>query len=299
MKAVIVAAGYGSRFLPASKTVPKEMFPIIDRPAIDFILQELRESGIEDILFITSRRKRALEDYVDREVELEQVFESEGNAVKQRSIAVPPGRFLFLRQQRMLGTGQAILLAESFTGGDPFVVVFPDDLHAGDPPLTRQLIDTYDRTGCSVLAVEHDPPHLERYGVVSLAADGLHVTDIVEKPPPGTEPSRDISIGRYLYTPEIYPALRRRWERHRGGEFNYTEFNYTEFNYTEGVRELARDGRVVIRRMDGRRLDLGAPAGYLRSILEYAATVPELAAEIEAFRAAGDTPASDSAASAS
>lgn len=289
MKAVIVAAGYGSRFLPASKTVPKEMFPIIDRPAIDFILQELRESGIEEILFITSRRKRALEDYVDREVELEQVFESEGNAVKQRSIAVPPGRFLFLRQERMLGTGQAILLAESFTGGDPFVVVFPDDLHAGDPPLTRQLIDTYDRTGCSVLAVEHDPPHLERYGVVSLAADGLHVTDIVEKPPPGTEPSRDISIGRYLYTPEIYPALRRRWERHRGGEFNYTE----------GVRELARGGRVVIRRMDGRRLDLGAPAGYLRSILEYAATVPELAAEIEAFRAAGDAPASASAASAS
>lgn len=275
MKAVIVAAGYGSRFLPASKTVPKELFPIIDRPAIDFILQELRESGIEDILFITSRRKRALEDYVDREVELEQVFESEGDAVKRRSIAVPPGRFLFLRQERMLGTGQAILLAESFTGGDPFVVVFPDDLHVGGPPLTRQLIDAYDRTGCSVLAVEHDPPHLERYGVVSLAADGLHVTDIVEKPPPGTEPSRDISIGRYLYTPEIYPALRRRWERHRGGEFNYTE----------GVRELARGGRVVIRRMDGRRLDLGAPAGYLRSILEYAATVPELAAEIEAFRA--------------
>ena len=109
MKAVIVAAGYGSRFLPASKTVPKEMFPVIDRPAIDFILQELRDSGVDDILFITSRRKRALEDYVDREVELEQVFESEGAAAKQRTIAVPPGRFLFLRQQRMLGTGQAIL----------------------------------------------------------------------------------------------------------------------------------------------------------------------------------------------
>ena len=96
MKAIIVAAGYGSRFLPASKTVPKEMFPVIDRPAIDFILQELRESGIEEILFITSRRKRALEDYVDREVELEQVFESEGAVAKQRTIAVPAGRFFFL-----------------------------------------------------------------------------------------------------------------------------------------------------------------------------------------------------------
>ena len=106
MKAVIVAAGYGSRFLPASKTVPKEMFPVIDRPAIDFILQELRESGIDDILFITSRRKRALEDYVDREVELEQVFESEGAVDKQRTIAVPQGRFFFLRQKRMLGTGR-------------------------------------------------------------------------------------------------------------------------------------------------------------------------------------------------
>ena len=286
MKAIIVAAGYGSRFLPASKTVPKEMFPVIDRPAIDFILQELRESGIEEILFITSRRKRALEDYVDREVELEQVFESEGAVAKQRTISVPPGRFFFLRQQRMLGTGQAILLAEPFTGDDPFVVVFPDDLHIGEPPLTRQLIDTYERTGCSVLAVEHDPPHLERYGVVALADDGLHVTDIVEKPAPGTEPSRDISIGRYLYTPEIYPALRRRLERHGGGEFNYTE----------GVEELARQGRVVIQRMVGRRLDIGSPAGYLRSILEYAARDPELAAEIESFRAADPAAGADSAA---
>ena len=277
MKAVIVAAGYGSRFLPASKTVPKEMFPVIDRPAIDFILQELRESGIDDIMFITSRRKRALEDYVDREVELEQVFESEGAVDKQRTIAVPPGRFFFLRQQRMLGTGQAILLAEPFTGDDPFVVVFPDDLHVGEPPLTRQLIDTHERTGCSVLAVEHDPPHLERYGVVALAEDGLHITGIVEKPPPGTEPSRDIAIGRYLFTPEIYPALRNRWKRHEGGEFNYTE----------GVEDLAREGRVVIQRMVGRRLDIGTPAGYLRSILEYGSRDPELAAEIEAFRAAG------------
>lgn len=290
MKAVIVAAGYGSRFLPASKTVPKEMFPIVDRPAIDFILQELRESGIEDVLFITSRRKRALEDYVDREVELEQVFESEGNAAKLRSIAAPPGRFVFLRQQRMLGTGHAILMAEPFTGGDPFVVVFPDDLHVGGPPLARQLIDTYDRTGCSVLAVEHDPPHLERYGVVALAADGLHVTDIVEKPPPGAEPSRDASIGRYLYTPEIYPALRRRWEHHQG----------REFNYTEGVQELARDGRVVIRRMEGRRLDIGAPAGYLQSILEYAAADPALAAQVDQFCAGGvSAPGKDSSANAS
>jgi UTP--glucose-1-phosphate uridylyltransferase len=147
------------------------------------------------------------------------------------------------------------------------------------------LIDTHVRTGCSVLAVEHDPPHLERYGVVALAEDGLHVTDIVEKPAPGTEPSRDICIGRYLYTPEIYPALRSRWERHGGGEFNYTE----------GVEELARQGRVVIQRMIGRRLDIGAPAGYLRSILEYAARDPELAAEIESFRAA-DPAGADSAA---
>ena len=200
------------------------MFPVLDRPAIDFILEELRESGIDDILFITSRRKRALEDYVDREVELEQVFESEGADAKQRTIAVPPGRFFFLRQKQMLGTGQAIMLAEPFTGDDPFVVVFPDDLHVGEPPLTRQLIDTYERTGCSVLAVEHDPPHLERYGVVALADDGLHITGIVEKPPPGTEPSRDISIGRYLYTQRSTVPCgtagtprRRRVQLHRGG----------------------------------------------------------------------------------
>ena len=283
MKAVIIAAGYGSRFLPASKTVPKELFPVIDRPAIDFILQELRDSGITDVLIITSRRKRSLEDYVDREVELEQVFETERAVDKQRRISVPRGRFFFLRQQKMLGTGQAILLAEPFTGDSPFVVVFPDDLHIGEPPLTRQLINTYERTGCSVLAVEHDPPHLERYGVVALADDGLHVTGIVEKPAPGTEPSRDIAIGRYLYTPEIYPALRNRWDLHRNGEFNYTE----------GVEELAQQGRVVIQRMVGRRLDIGTPSGYLRSILEYASQNPELAEEIESFRAnvSADEPA--------
>lgn len=275
MKAVIIAAGYGSRFLPASKTVPKEMFPVIDRPAIDFILQELAASGIEDILFITSRRKRALEDYVDSELELERVFAEEQDIVKQQAIAVPPGRFFFVRQKQMLGTGQAILLAEPFTGNEPFVVVFPDDVHIGQPPLTRQLIDTYNQTGCNVLAVEHDPPNLNRYGVVGLDADGLHVTAIVEKPPPGSEPSRDVSIGRYLYTPEIYSVLRDRWKMHQIGEFNYTE----------GVNDLAARGRVVIQRMIGRRMDIGTPSGYLRSILEYASQDPELSAEIEAFRA--------------
>jgi len=271
MKGVIVTAGYGTRFLPVTKTIPKEMLPLVTRPSIDFIVGEFAAAGITEILFITSRRKKALEDYLDRERELEAAFEAAGDAKKLKLIAPPAVTCYFVRQPEMRGTGHALLLAKGFVGSEPFVVAYPDDLHFGSPPLARQLIDTWEKTGCTVLATLHEPPDINRYGLISIAEDGLHVTGIVEKPPRGKEPSREASIGRFLYTPDFMAELESEWKRHGAGEFFHTP----------AVLALARKGRVVYHRVQGERLDTGEPAGYLEAIVRYARTVPELNAALE------------------
>jgi UTP--glucose-1-phosphate uridylyltransferase len=271
MKGVIVAAGYGTRFLPVTKTIPKEMLPLVTRPSIEFIVEELVSSGITEILFITSRRKKSLEDYFDREVELESVFRAAGDEKKLAKIAPSRAQCYFVRQPEMKGTGHALLLARSFVGNDPFIVAYPDDLHFGEKPLARQLIETWEKTGCTVLATLHDPPDINRYGVISIAPDGLHVTGIVEKPAKGQEPSREASIGRFLYTPDFLDQLAGEWKAHREGEFFHTP----------AVLALARKGRVVFRRLEGQRLDTGEPGGYLEAIIRYAQSVPELRTELE------------------
>ncbi len=275
VKGVILAGGYGSRFLPVTKTVPKEMLPLIDKPSIDFIIEEFLRSGVQEILVISSRRKKVLEDYLDREVELEYTFRMKGDNGKLEKIPPPEADIFFVRQKEMLGTGHALLLARPFVGNEPFVVAYPDDIHLGEVPLTRQLIDTYRSTGCCVLATIHDPPEIERYGTLAIAADGLHVTDIVEKAPPGREPSREASIGRYLYIPEIFDLLEEGWRRHRAQD--------GEYFHTHALRELARRQRVVFRRIEGERLDTGEPEGFLRSLLTYVQTVPQYRAVFEEF----------------
>jgi UTP--glucose-1-phosphate uridylyltransferase len=172
----------------------------------------------------------------------------------------------------MRGTGDAMLLARPFVGDEPFVLAYPDDLHFGEVPLARQLIETWEHTGCSVLATLHDPPDINRYGIISIAPDGLHVTDIVEKPPKGKEPSREASIGRFLYAPGFLDELAEQWKRHGAGEFFHTP----------AVQALAKRGQVVFRRVEGERLDTGEPAGYLEAILRYAETRPDLAPALEA-----------------
>jgi UTP--glucose-1-phosphate uridylyltransferase len=272
MKGVILAAGYGTRFLPWTRTMPKEMIPLVDRPSIDFIVSEFVASGVDEILVVTSRRKKALEDWFDREIELETVLAGPANARKRPLIEPPRARVFFTRQHEMRGTGDAMLLARPFVGDEPFVLAYPDDLHLGEVPLARQLIDTWERTGCTVLATLHDPPDLNRYGLISIAPDGLHVTDIVEKPPKGTEPSREASIGRFLYAPGFLDELAEQRKRHGSGEFFHTP----------AVQALAKRGRVVFRRVEGERLDTGEPAGYLEAILRYAETRPDLAPALEA-----------------
>jgi len=275
VKGVILAAGYGSRFLPVTKTVPKEMLPLIDKPSIDFIIKEFLQSGIEEILVVTSRRKKALEDYLDREIELESIFKAEGAQSKLDKILPPKAQVFFVRQKEMLGTGQAVMTTRPFVGEEPFVVAYPDDLHFGKIPLAKQLIDTYEQTGCSVLSTVFDPPEIHRYGTIAIAGDGLHVTALVEKAPPGTEPSKEASLGRFLYTPEIFPALEAGWKKHDPGK--------GEYFHTPAVNALARQGKVVFKRWEGDRLDTGKPDGFFRSLLQYAQTVPELKEVFDRF----------------
>lgn len=272
MKGLIVAAGYGTRFLPVTKTVPKEMLPLITKPSIAFIIEEFLSAGIEEIVILSSRRKKSLEDFLDREMELEGVFSREGSRDKLAKIEPYKANFAFVHQQEMRGTGHALLQARLLLEHGPFVAAYPDDIHFGEPSLSRQLIDTYKETGASVMATMHDPPDLNRYGVLELDADQLHVKNIVEKPAPGSEPSREASIGRYLFSPDIFPLLEEGWRLHTGEG---------EYYHVYALRKLMEQGKVVHRRIEGERYDIGAPEGYLEALLRYAAEIPELRAVID------------------
>lgn len=269
VKGVILAAGYGSRFLPVTRCVPKEMLPLVDRPAIDYVVQEMVGAGIEEILVITSRRKRAIEDWFDRDPELEAVFGAEGAHDKLALSRPPPVKVTFVRQQEMKGTGHALLLAENFAGDDPVVLAFPDDLF-GEPNCTAELVATHERTGCSVLsAVDLKGQDVSRYGVMAVDDEGdgvLRVSALVEKPKRGTEPSTLVSLGRYLFTPEIFPALRAGLKLHEAGEFFATD----------GINRLAHEGRVVARAVEAPRYDTGKPLGYLKTVVEVALQHPEI-----------------------
>ncbi len=273
MKGIIVAAGYGTRFLPVTKTVPKEMLPLINKPSIAFVVDEFVASGIEDIIIITSRRKKALDDYFDHEAELEAVFAREGKPDKAALIAPPAARISFVRQTEMRGTGHALLQAAPLLGGEPCVVAYPDDLHFGSPPLARQLIDVYERTGSCVLAALHESGDVSRYGVIDPAPDGVTVKGFIEKPAKGAEPSHEVSIGRYLYTPEFFKILAEGWKKHGAGEYYHTY----------ALDRMIAAGKVAWTRLEGLRLDTGDPSGYLEAILEYAWRDPAYRAVVERF----------------
>ncbi len=185
MKGVIIAAGYGTRFLPVTKTIPKEMLPLVDKPAIDFIVEEFVQSGINDILIVTSRRKKSLDDYFDRETELESNFYLKSDFENLSKIAPVNANIYFVRQKSMLGTGNAILSCKGFVGDSPFVVAYPDDIVFSKIPLAKQLIDIYNETGKNVLAVEKKESDLSRYGVISYENDN-NLQTIIANVPIGT-----------------------------------------------------------------------------------------------------------------
>jgi UTP--glucose-1-phosphate uridylyltransferase len=273
MKGVIIAAGYGTRFLPVTKTVPKELLPVGAKPSIAFIVEEFLASGIDEIIVVSSRRKKALEDYFDREVELEEIFRREGRADKLAMVAPYRAKVAFVRQTEMLGTGHALLQVKSLLGGEPCVVAYPDDLHIGEPPLSRQLVEVYEKTGKSVLATILEPGDVSRYGVVGPGPDGLSVSSFVEKPAKGVEPSHEVSIGRYLYTSEFFDLVEEGWARHSGGEYFHTY----------ALDKLIAAGKVAFKRAAGTRLDTGDRGGYFEAILTDAAADPSLRPILERF----------------
>lgn len=275
MKGVIVAAGYGSRFLPLTKTMPKEMLPLFDRPMLDFILDEFEDAGIKDVIIITSRRKKVLDDYLDREVELETVLARENKTALLETIRPRPFNFTFIRQQEMKGTGHALLLTKPYIKDEPFVVAYPDDIVLSSPGVARGMMDLYSRTGCSILAVREEKVNVGRYGVIEphITTGGLYVKKIVEKPAPEQAPSNLVSIGRYLFTPELLELLEVGYARHTGGEFYHID----------SINRLASEGKMAAFTVSGTMLDTGEPATYLESILEYCRSHPVGKKVLDAF----------------
>lgn len=268
MKGLIIAAGYGTRFLPVTKTIPKEMLPLLEKPTIAFIIEEFINSGIKDIVIVTSRRKKSLEDFLDREVELETELEKKNKTALLELIKPYDANFTFVRQTKMCGTGHALLSVRSAIGNEPFVVAYPDDLHMGDYPLAKQLIDTYNKTNCSVLATLYNPPALNEYAAIKIDEDNLHVLDMVEKPKKGEEPSLEASVGRFLYTPDIFDYLQEGWEKHTGGEYYHVY----------ALKKQMDNHKVVYKRIEGERYDTGNPQGFLEATVAYAAKDPKMLA---------------------
>ena len=277
-KAIIPAAGLGTRFLPETKAMPKEMLPVVDKPAIQLIVEEAIESGITDILIIIGKGKRAIEDHFDSNTELELNLESKGKMKMLESVKETNGlNIYFKRQEHPNGLGDAVHTAKSFVGEDPFVIMLGDDLMTDETPLTKQLIDSYEETGSSTLAVMRVPHEdTSKYGVINPAKevrDGLYdVTNFVEKPNPEDAPSDLAIIGRYLLTADIFDIL----ENTKPGKGN-------EIQLTDAIDTLNKKGKVYAHEFKGDRYDTGNKFGWLQTNIEFGLQHPEVADELKQY----------------
>jgi len=278
-KAVFPVAGLGTRFLPATKASPKEMLPIVDKPLIQYAAEEAEDAGLDQLVFITGRNKRSIEDHFDKAYELEMELES---ARKNKLLEIvqhilpPQVSCIYLRQVEALGLGHAVLCAKPVVGNEPFVVVLADDLIRCDTQgVVEQMARQHEKHGCSILSVEEVPPsETNKYGIVATkpGPNGeLLVTSIVEKPAPADAPSNLAVVGRYLLTPRIFDKL----EETRAGAGG-------EIQLTDAIAALLRDEPVVAYPFKGKRYDCGSKLGYLEATVEYGLAHPELG---EAFGA--------------
>jgi UTP--glucose-1-phosphate uridylyltransferase len=264
-KAVIPAAGLGTRFLPATKAQPKEMLPIVDKPTIQYVVEEAVAAGIHDILIVTGRGKRTLEDHFDRSFELEHYLEKEGkhDDLKQVRGITEMAVIQYIRQRDPLGLGSAVATAEPHVAGAPFAVLLGDDIIPGADPLLQRMIEVYERYGRSVIAVKEVPrEEIKLYGAVrpEFVEDNLaRVLDIVEKPEPSEAPSNLAAIGRYVLTPEIFDAIRET-PPGAGGEIQLTD----------AIGLLAKEQAVYAYIFEGTRYDIGKKLDYLRATVELA-----------------------------
>ena len=269
-KAVIPAAGLGTRFLPATKAQPKEMLPIVDKPAIQFIIEEAIASGIEEILIITGRNKRSIEDHFDRSLELEAQLKAQGKYDQLKMVEeISEVTIHFIRQKEALGLGHAVLCAKQFVGYEPFAVMLGDDLVDATVPCLSQMIDVYNDLGGSVLGVQEVPADtVSNYGIVTPRAVKPNIwqaMDLVEKPTQEEAPSRLAVLGRYILDPEIF-AILEKTEPGRGGEIQLTD----------AIRVLAGQQAVYAYNFFGRRYDIGDKEGFLEATVEQALKRPEL-----------------------
>lgn len=280
-KAVIPAAGLGTRFLPATKALAKEMLPIVDKPTIQFIVEEAKASGIEDILIIEGKGKRSIEDHFDSAPELEQNLKQKGKTklleLVQETTAAAGMNLYYIRQPYPNGLGDAIRYAKSFIAGEPFVVMLGDDLMNDKVPLTKQLMNEYEKTHASILAVKKVPhDEVSAYGVIDpqdqVDTDLFNVNRFVEKPAIDEAPSDLAIIGRYLLTPEIFDVLEHQ-KPGKGGEIQLTD----------AIDKLNQTQRVFAHEFKGQRFDVGNKFGYVKTNVEYGLTHPEIKDELRQY----------------
>jgi UTP--glucose-1-phosphate uridylyltransferase len=274
-KAIIPAAGLGTRFLPATKAMPKEMLPIVDKPTIQYIVEEAVASGIEDIIIVTGKGKRAIEDHFDFAPELEQNLVEKGkfdllDKVRYSTNLVD---IHYIRQKEPKGLGHAVWCARNFIGDEPFAVLLGDDIVQSDTPCLRQLINQYEETRSSVIGVQSVPDEeTHRYGIVEPSIqDGrrYQVENFVEKPAPGTAPSNLAIMGRYILTPEIFMFLDQQ-EKGAGGEIQLTD----------AIQKLNQIQRVFAYDFEGMRYDVGEKLGFVKTTIEFALQNEEISSEL-------------------
>lgn len=277
-KAVIPAAGFGTRFLPASKAQPKEMLPIVDTPTIQYVVEEVVAAGITDILMIIGKGKRAIEEHFDRNFELESELEEKGRTEELAAVRriSDMANIYFVYQKELNGLGDAVSYARSHVNGEPFVVLLGDTVIDSTPPVTRQLIEVYERFRASVVVVEEvDPAKVSRYGVIAgkPVEGGLYaISDFVEKPSPEEAPSNLAMAGRYVFTPEIFDCIAQT----PPGKNN-------EIQLTDAMRRLVKNRAIYGLKLNGVRYDIGNKLDYLKTNVIYGMQNREFGADFREF----------------
>jgi UTP--glucose-1-phosphate uridylyltransferase len=278
-KAVFPVAGMGSRFLPATKVSPKEMMPIVDKPLIQYAVEEAVAAGITDMVFITGRNKRAIEDHFDKAYELEAALAMRGKEELLRMVQqVIPAHIncIYIRQAEPLGLGHAVLCAKPVVQDEPFAVLLADDLIDGEPPIMKQMVGVFQHYQCSILGVQNVPrEQTSQYGIVSsvpLSDDLEQVNGIVEKPRPEVAPTTRGVVGRYILTPRIFHHLEK-VQAGAGGEIQLTD----------GIAALMREEKMLAYRFNGIRYDCGSKLGYLKATVALGLKHPEVSEEFAAY----------------
>jgi UTP--glucose-1-phosphate uridylyltransferase len=277
-KAIIPAAGLGTRFLPATKAMPKEMLPILDKPTIQYIVEEAARAGIEDIIIVTGKHKRSIEDHFDNQKELEMILQDKGKTdlLEKVKYSTERANIFYVRQKEQKGLGHAIYSARQFIGDEPFAVLLGDDIVESDNPAIKQLIEAYEETGKSVIGVqevEEDQTH--RYGIIDpLEKSGrkYEVKEFVEKPKQGTAPSNLAIMGRYVLTADIFDYLKTQ-SKGAGGEIQLTD----------AIERLNKHDQVYAYDFEGDRFDVGEKLGFVKTTIEFALKDESMHEELTRF----------------